>query len=95
MKEYIEKAAARNAVKRVIGDQDHICKAMMDFYVALNEVPVAEVVEVRHGRWIDVSGESSNLNWKCSLCTKRVLQKSPYCPNCGARMNKEDEHEAG
>ena len=34
MKEYIERAAARNAVKRVIGDQDHTCKAMMDFYVA-------------------------------------------------------------
>ena len=46
MKEYIERAAARNAVKRVIGDQDHICKAMMDFYVALNEVPAADVVEV-------------------------------------------------
>ena len=56
-------------------------------------IPAADVAEVRHGRWIAVCGESSGLNWKCSLCAKRVLQKSPYCPNCGALM-KEEEHEA-
>lgn len=58
-----------------------------------SDFPAADVAEVRHGRWIAVCGESSGLNWKCSLCAKRVLQKSPYCPNCGALM-KEEEHEA-
>ena len=60
----------------------------------ISDFPAADVAEVRHGRWIAVCGESSGLNWKCSLCAKRVLQKSPYCPNCGALM-KEDEHETG
>ena len=59
----------------------------------ISDFPAADVAEVRHGRWIAVCGESSGLNWKCSLCAKRVLQKSPYCPNCGALM-KEEEHEA-
>ena len=107
MKEYIERAAARNAVKRVIGDQDHICKAMMDFYVALNEVPVAEVVEVRHGRWIDLNAENSTGPlFKCSECShlhnpnrddldlERVELNPLYCDACGTRMDKEDEHEA-
>ena len=65
----------------------------LDVMKEIAEFPAADVAEVRHGRWIAVCGESSGLNWKCSLCAKRVLQKSPYCPNCGALM-KEDEHEA-
>lgn len=90
MKEYIERAALYEAMN----GQD--CEfSLIDALALIGQFPIADVVEVRHGRWIDVSEESSNLNWKCSLCTKRVLQKSPYCPNCGARMDKEDEHEAG
>ena len=88
MKEYIERAVALDVVKRTSGD----------YVAAWSEIvhlPAADVAEVRHGRWIDVRGESSGLNWRCSLCAKRVLQKSPCCPNCGARMDKEDEHEAG
>lgn len=64
-----------------------------DVLTCIRTAHAADVAEVRHGRWIDVSGESSNLNWKCSLCTKRVLQKSPYCPNCGVRMGKEEDHD--
>lgn len=58
----------------------------------ISDFPAADVAEVRHGRWIAVFGESSGLNWKCSLCAKRVLQKSPYSPNCGALM-MEVEHD--
>lgn len=25
-------------------------------------------------------------NWKCSLCNKTSLKDSPFCPNCGAKM---------
>ena len=85
MKEYIERAAAINAIRQ------YQYPYGVEFLLA--NLPTADVAEVRHGRWIDVRGESSGLNWKCSLCAKRVLQKSPCCPNCGARMDKEDEHE--
>ena len=91
MDEYIKRAAARNAVKRVIGDQDHTCKAMMDFYVALNEVPAADVVEVRQGRWEKFSTASGIVSRvRCSVCagTKPLTFESmPYCPNCGAKMD--------
>ena len=69
--------------------------------------PAADVAEVRHGRWIEDErtypgpGLKNNL---CSVCGeiagswKEGLEpgrKWAYCPNCGARMGKEDGHEAG
>ena len=73
----------------------------------LDTIPAADVAEVRHGRWIEDErtypgpGLKNNL---CSVCGeiagswKEGLEpgrKWAYCPNCGARMDKEDEHEAG
>ena len=65
--------------------------------------PAADVVEVRHGRWIELD-ECANEGVYCSVCRKKVYRidyawsnnpvkmKSPYCPNCGALM---DGKEAG
>ena len=58
--------------------------------------PAADVVEVRHGRWVnhfDYMMERSGF-FVCDSCKKMSREKYDYCPNCGARMNKEDEHEA-
>lgn len=97
MKEYIEKAALIAAMKSGVSPLFNLSsdagRMYLDMLERVQNFPAADVAEVRHGRWIDVRGESSGLNWKCSLCAKRVLQKSPCCPNCGARMDKEDEHE--
>lgn len=56
-----------------------------------------DVAEVRHGRW--VYGEDDNI--QCSICGHDAYTegdyrqvKTNYCPNCGARMDKEDEYEA-
>ena len=90
MKEYIERAAI---LKSLGYDEKKRADVLpgSTFDIVLKE-PAADVAEVRHGRWITVRGESSGLNWKFSLCAKRILQKSPYCPNCGALM-KEEEHD--
>lgn len=52
--------------------------------------PAADVAPVRHGRW-ERYGESLG---ECSECGEIVLICSNYCPNCGARMDKEAKHEA-
>ena len=74
----------------------------------LTGMKAADVVEVRHGRWIEdertypgpglannlcsVCGEIAGA-WKEGLAPER---KWAYCPACGALMDgKEDEHEAG
>lgn len=68
-----------------------------------NSFPAADVVEVRHGRWIpsDMGGGEPDEAYICSECGEPwVLNDGTpeennmrYCPACGARMDKEDEHE--
>lgn len=62
----------------------------------ISEIPAADVVPVVHGRW--VYGEDDNI--QCSICGHDAYTegdyrqvKTNYCPNCGARMDKEDEYE--
>lgn len=54
-------------------------------------MPAADVVEVRHGKWIDERQEGlSSFSAECSLCGKRTLAYFHYyyCPNCGAKMDE-------
>ena len=58
--------------------------------------PTADVQEVRHGKW-ELIDECANEGVYCSNCRKKVYRakyanqkvKSNYCPNCGAKMDKE------
>lgn len=50
----------------------------------IERIPAADVMEVRHGRWI----------WKghyliCSECDHES-DRTNYCPNCGAKMDGEE-----
>lgn len=55
------------------------------------ELPAADVAEVRHGRWY----LAEDAVFRCSECGRICYElNAPYC-YCGARMDKEDEHEAG
>ena len=65
---------------------------------AISQTPAADVATVRHGRW-----EPGNPI--CPVCGENKFKdldadiwadwQPKFCPNCGARMGKEDEHEAG
>ena len=109
---YIEREAVLDRLAKVNMDTYYGFTAAVQFGVdhaiqCIKEAPAADVVEVRHGRWIEDErtypgpGLKNNL---CSVCGeiagswKEGLEpgrKWAYCPNCGARMGKEDEHEAG
>lgn len=70
---------------------------------ALRSVSREQVEKVRHGRWIpsDMGGGEPDEAYICSECGEpwTLIDGNPaennmrYCPNCGARMDKEDEHE--
>ena len=105
MKEYIERELLLIGVDRCIfslhaqakGDpiQESAIKLVEATRSYIASLSAADVVEVRHGRWIgepvDIDGHTA---MECSECHKiRVLDE--YCSSCGARMDKEDEHEAG
>lgn len=57
-------------------------KDMLEF---LRDIPAADVVEVRHGRWERVYPNGPRL--RCSLCRSRSLYAFYYCPDCGAVMD--------
>ena len=58
----------------------------------LRRLRTYDVVEVRHGT---NKGYEDSYGWKdvCSLCgcEFRVSKSANYCPNCGARMDGEEE----
>ena len=64
----------------------------------LAELENADVVEVKHGEWIDNYEKITTLGgngvpkeylcgYKCSLCGRTEIGKEPYC-NCGAKMDR-------
>lgn len=52
------------------------------------EAPTIDAVPVRHGRWVDATRDDP-CYYCCSECGKLMDFEENYCPNCGARMDKE------
>lgn len=53
----------------------------------------ADVAPVVHGEWV-LHHVGAGHYWECSACHKNpciyVTKDTKFCPNCGARMDKED-----
>lgn len=96
MTEYIERAAAIEAIRKY--------QYPYGVEFLLSNIPAADVVEVRHGRWI---GSEMNFGY-CDIIQKEYIAKKYICSECGyetgdqakkfvccpicmARMDKEDE----
>ena len=87
MSEYIERAVAVTVCDKQYSE----CLRKSDFCgdtVAWNicadikAIPAADVAPVVHGRWI--KGPS---NPYCSECFVECRDETPFCPNCGAKMD--------
>ena len=104
MKEYIERALAvqelevlRQAYEMHDDCDELVARRCRD---AISALPAAEVVEVRHGRWIEDERTYPGPGLKNNLCSacgevagawKEGLEpgrKWAYCPNCGALMRE-------
>ncbi len=55
----------------------------------------ADVAPVKHGRWSDYVHVWSQdyVQTRCSECSLTNDAKTMYCPNCGAKMDMEDNYE--
>lgn len=60
---------------------------------AVEEMPTADVAPVQHERW-----KKHGSKWQCTGCKVLMsIDGTPqenllyYCPNCGAKMDKEEE----
>ena len=88
MVEYVERESLRDALY----DADAIT---MNGVKILNQFSAADVVPVRHGRWIEPQRLYYGAKqYECSLCYSDIFwkkhsitEKYPHCPNCGCRMD--------
>lgn len=52
----------------------------------IESAPAADVRPERHGLWLDSESPLTS-SCKCSLCICYFESETPYCPNCGAKMD--------
>lgn len=85
----------------VYGSDREKYNAWDEIIESLEAVPVADVAPVVHGRWFMRGGR-----FRCSVCDAKSKwnyeggtggwsheyeqAKTPYCPNCGAKMDEEE-----
>lgn len=94
MAEYIERKRAIVEACNSLGlyQSEELCPSeYAKLEDALNSIPAADVVSVRHGRWERVIPSKSAAKWSnkvsCSVCHSTGYKRFNYCPNCGAKMD--------
>ena len=82
MDEYIKKSYAVDAVLDVYYNTSDIDLSGGKFEAAILKIPPADVVPVRHGRWI----KHDDGVFTCSECENAESNESYFCRYCGAKM---------
>ena len=102
-KEYIEREEAKELLRIWISDcvldgDNDAADCYRDCIDLLDSIPTADVVEVRHGRWICINKRYGE--YECSVCHGmdsncsdyygiHAVTEQEFCPSCGAKMDKE------
>ena len=85
-KEYIEREAAFEIVKRTCGDY-------ATAFSLIRQLPAADVAPVVHGEWLPVSDDDQyEGEYYCSVCNAEEFFPdnapfAPFCWHCGAKMD--------
>ena len=104
MAEYIKREAADKALTlAAANDKDKHRRTWAKAICVLHDMPAADVAPVVHGRWVEQrhtfdlpsgGGTCTGTYPTCSLCgafETGLHLRTAYCPNCGAKMDKEDD----
>lgn len=73
------------SLKAEIGKSEH--RALWHYAEAIDIAIKALKANRSKGEW----KKATESIWKCSLCDAIMFIDSNYCPNCGAKMNREWE----
>ena len=88
MGEYVDRKALGNAMTiAAVNGKNKDRRTWAKAICLLHDMQTADVAPVRHGQWEEYLIPNilccSNCDWGIDpLC------KSPYCPNCGAKMDE-------
>ena len=70
----------------------------------LERTPTVDAEPVRHGKWMKSTERNKEWWWFCSNCQEHYFEDDlyinekhfpKYCPNCGAKMDAEQEKQNG
>lgn len=91
MDEYIERKVLQEAFESVMEDCTCPLHIAAEIDQILHQAPAADVAPIVHGRWEATIIEKSETVIRtgrphCSACGNQAARRTPYCPNCGARM---------
>jgi membrane protease subunit (stomatin/prohibitin family) len=73
------------SVDDMLNDVEDFPAAFTD--AQIGEIPAADVVEVRHGEWVDKRHKMTGNTPCCSVCGGFHTIETKFCPNCGAKMD--------
>lgn len=80
-------------LKRQEFDGDEYCFDYVDAE-DIDNAPTVDAVEVVHGVWAPVNRIDPLSGYRCVKCRHIVgFDLTPYCPNCGAKMDGGDNAE--
>ena len=90
MPEYIEREKAlqllnKNSITKKITLADGV-----SIYNTIEKIPTADVVEVRHSEWKQVTFSDGTKSCKCCMACGTFVEPQynyKYCPECGAKMD--------
>lgn len=90
MSDYISRDAVLNSrlVIEVYDANEDIVDWGVSFDV-IKAIPAADVAPVVHGRWIERTDGGEGLVCENCRAGYTVYDETPFCPNCGARMDDE------
>ena len=89
-KEYVERGALLGQAIFLYDEDGIECSAVSCANICFTKA--ADVVEVKHGRWVmkEIMIKSPYAkNAYCSECLEETAFNHNYCPNCGAKMDGE------
>lgn len=97
MAEYIKREAT---IKAIVDSRNRYYNSASNQYLVgrcdgldiaaglLRVAPAADVAPVVHTRWACVNKIDPISGYRCSKCRRIVgFDLTPYCPNCGAKMD--------
>ena len=89
MKTYLDMDEVLRHCRRYIGqeyDEPYLVSAVPE--EVIRSLPPADVVEVRHGRWIFDDFDGDGWDYQCSECGGYSKGSYDYCYHCGAKMDR-------
>ena len=99
MAEYVKKSDVINLISDMLEDEWGYEGIREDIAFIISKIPVADVEEVKHGKWIGKQLDNfRKYEVTCSNCGWVGIENYDsyndpsgfnYCPNCGAKMTED------